>query len=267
MKRKPMLSPAMRAVLTDIAVFLLCSLFFGFLLLAPLAQAEEALTSEEAALLAAYGRGEVVRLHILAASDSPQDQAVKLRVRDAVLASFGERLQTAGLRSPEEVWRLLQVETAAMETAARQCAESLGYRGEVRAEAGWLSLPEKRYGQVTLPAGTYRGLRIVLGAGEGHNWWCVLFPQLCLALAGDEPWTAPQDASLTAMDSSPSSDASTAVVWDSQAILSQWLLYPGNLDGSAAGQIAADIVNPKGNQCNEHAAQEQRGLSPSGIHP
>ena len=249
MKEKRWLSPAARALWMDIAVLLLCVLFFGLMLTAPLASAEASaeggLTPEEQALKAAYQRGELIRLHILAASDSPEDQRVKLRVRDAVLAAFGDALKQAGAMGPEEVWALLLRETAAMEAAARNCARDLGFTGRVSAQAGRLTLPEKKYGRLTLPKGVYRGLRIVLGEGEGQNWWCVLFPQLCLALAEDEPWTAAPDGSADPAENESAEAPSPAVVWDSERILAHWLLRPGD---SSALEVAADVVDPEGDQ-------------------
>ncbi|MBM6829067.1 stage II sporulation protein R [Anaerotignum lactatifermentans] len=121
--------------------------------------------------------GKVVRFHVLANSDSAADQALKLAVRDRVLAEFGERLEdctskteTLDLleRSREEICRI-----AAGEVAAQ------GYTYPVRV---WLvreDFPEKQYGQLVFPAGVYDSLRIEIGQGAGHNWWCVLYPQMC----------------------------------------------------------------------------------------
>ena len=160
-----------RLVLLVVVVWLLCGIHPALA------------NEEEAALLAAHQRGEVIRLHILADSDLPEAQRVKLCVRDAVLEAFGALLSSP--QSADEAYRLLTANAEAMREVAEACARENGFYGEVGAEVGLLELPEKRYGGVTLPRGEYRALRITLGSGEGQNWWCVLFPKLCLAVAED----------------------------------------------------------------------------------
>lgn len=174
--------------------------------------------AEEAALRRAATRGEVIRLHILAEDDSAAAQARKLRVRDAVLEAFGEALR--GLPDePDAVYEWLAQNAEAMRLAAEQAARSEGFAGKVGAEVGWLRLPAKRYGAVLLPEGDYRGLRITLGAGAGRNWWCILFPQLCLAAAGEA--VAPTDAGALA-----EAAADAGYPADSLRVWQNWLLWP-----------------------------------------
>ena len=146
------------------------------------------LTAEETQLQQAFTRGEIIRLHILAEDDSPEAQQTKLAVRDALLAAFGQEMARAGAQDAETVYALLMDQQAAMQRVAEETARAHGFDGPVTAQVGLMTLPEKTYGAVTLPAGEYRALRITLGKGEGQNWWCVLFPQLCLALASEKPW-------------------------------------------------------------------------------
>lgn len=118
----------------------------------------------------------LVRLHVVAASDSREDQAVKLRVRDAVLAEASPWLKEAGSR--EEALALLAEHLPEL---ARIGAETAGEGVPVTAsleEDTWF--PTKEYTDFALPAGRYTALRITLGEGEGRNWWCVVFPPLCL---------------------------------------------------------------------------------------
>jgi stage II sporulation protein R len=112
---------------------------------------------------------------------------VKLRVRDAVLAYLQPRLEDA--KSPEEALAILRGELTGVETAAASAAE--GRR--VRVSLGPEDYPARDYGSFTLPAGRYESLRIILGEGEGHNWWCVVFPPLCGASAADLAETAEED--------------------------------------------------------------------------
>ncbi len=138
----------------------------------------------------------VVRLHVLANSDSAEDQALKLRVRDAVLARAEELLQGAGDRAAaEDVLRAALPELT--EIARRTAAEGGGYG--VTAELRNTSFPTRDYDGFTLPAGEYLALRVVIGAGEGHNWWCVVFPPLCAQTTTDVAQTA-MSAGLTEED-------------------------------------------------------------------
>ena len=123
---------------------------------------------------------QVVRLHVLAVDDTEAEQALKLRVRDAVLAYLEPELE--GVTDREEARAMIAerlqpiAEAAAAASEGRKVAVSLGPE----------SYPLRRYEGYVLPAGTYESLRVVLGEGEGHNWWCVVFPPLCLSAAGAE---------------------------------------------------------------------------------
>lgn len=116
----------------------------------------------------------VVRLHVVGASDSPEDQAVKLRVRDAVLAQAKPWLE--GVSSPGEAEAVL---SAHLDELARTGAETAGVAVTAALEKNaWF--PTKEYTDFSLPAGRYTALKLTLGKGEGHNWWCVVFPPLCM---------------------------------------------------------------------------------------
>lgn len=120
----------------------------------------------------------LIRLHVIAENDGEIAQARKLKVRDAVL----ERAQeiVGDCENAEEAWAALNERVGELETAAREVAEKDGMYGAVRAETGVFPFPDREYGGVLVPAGDYRAVRIVLGAGEGRNWWCVLYPTLCV---------------------------------------------------------------------------------------
>lgn len=135
--------------------------------------------------------GDVLRLHVLANSDSDADQALKLAVRDRVLAEAAGRL--AGVSDRQEAERVL---SASLEPLARAGAEAVAEAGydypvTVCLENTWF--PTKEYDGFALPAGEYRALRVLIGAGEGRNWWCVVFPPLCLG-AVSEPAQAAMEA-------------------------------------------------------------------------
>lgn len=130
----------------------------------------------------------VVRLHVLANSDSDADQALKLQVRDKVVARAAEILQQTHTRPEAE--KALTAALPEFETLAEQEIQAEGYRYPVTARLEETEFPTKEYDGFTLPAGEYLALRVVIGAGEGHNWWCVVFPPLCTATETDLARTA-----------------------------------------------------------------------------
>lgn len=126
---------------------------------------------------------EVLRLHIPANSDSEYDQAVKLKVRDYILEEYGAQL--SGCVSREEA---VEAVRRLMPDIEKSCCEYLSQQGAdygARAELTEMYFTTREYENVTLPAGDYLALRITLGSGEGHNWWCVMFPPLCIPMASE----------------------------------------------------------------------------------
>lgn len=130
----------------------------------------------------------VIRLHVIANSDSPEDQALKLRVRDRVLARAQEILeQSADMEQAE------QALTAALPELTREARETLAAEGcaqPVQARLEPAEFPTKDYDGFSLPAGKYLALRVIIGQGAGQNWWCVVFPPLCAAASEDVAETA-----------------------------------------------------------------------------
>jgi stage II sporulation protein R len=119
----------------------------------------------------------VVRLHILANSDSEADQALKLEVRDAVLARATEILKGTDNRAEAE--SALRENLSALQQLAEEKLAAEGCDYPVTVELRQTAFPTREYDGFTLPAGKYLALRFVIGRGEGHNWWCVVFPPLC----------------------------------------------------------------------------------------
>ena len=120
----------------------------------------------------------VVRLHVIASSDSEEDQARKLRVRDAVLAITAPLLEDCKTR--EEAQDLLLAHANDIRAAAERTLASEGRYDTVTVELGMEDYPERSYDSVCFPAGEYLSLRVCIGEAEGQNWWCCLFPPLCL---------------------------------------------------------------------------------------
>ena len=119
----------------------------------------------------------LVRLHVIAASDETAEQELKLRVRDNVLEYLTPVLDKA--ESPEEAQRIINGELTSIKAAAEACA---GGRS-VSVTLGQEYYLTREYEGFTLPAGQYQSLRVILGEGKGHNWWCVVFPPLCVSAA------------------------------------------------------------------------------------
>lgn len=119
----------------------------------------------------------VLRLHVLANSDSEADQALKLKVRDSVLETASAILADCPDRETAE--QRLSAALPEIEDAARARIAAEGGKQTVTAELRPTVFPTREYEDFTLPAGEYLALRVVLGEGEGHNWWCVVFPPLC----------------------------------------------------------------------------------------
>ena len=154
-----------------------------------------------------------IRFHVIANSDTDEDQQLKLKVRDAVLAKINNELVQEAMsqdleefpatgaamvsQTDEELNRTrvtldldqskkyIQENLKEIEAAAEQVVRENGYNYPVKAELGVRSIPKKSYGDIIFPSGNYEALNITIGEGKGHNWWCVLFPPLCLI--GAEP--------------------------------------------------------------------------------
>ncbi len=129
-------------------------------------------------------RGRVLRLHVLANSDSEADQALKLLVRDRVVELAGEYFADAA--NLEESEAIAAGNLEAFAAAARQVILEQGYDYPVTVRLCNADFNTRTYGKVTLPAGEYRALEILIGSGQGQNWWCVLFPALCLPASSAE---------------------------------------------------------------------------------
>lgn len=120
---------------------------------------------------------QVVRLHVLANSDDPADQALKLQVRDAVLEAAEPLL--SGVHSQQEAETALSGQLEALAQAGQAVVEEEGYDYPVGVALTTSYFPTREYEDFSLPAGYYRALRVEIGAAQGHNWWCVVYPPLC----------------------------------------------------------------------------------------
>lgn len=120
---------------------------------------------------------QLIRFHVLANSESEQDQELKRAVRDAILKEVSPQLAVS--RSLDESRQILTQISPDMESIGLSVVKMWGKDYSVHTEYGHSSFPTKSYGSLVLPAGEYEALRVVIGEGQGSNWWCVLFPPLC----------------------------------------------------------------------------------------
>lgn len=134
----------------------------------------------------------VVRLHVLANSDSEEDQALKLKVRDALL-EISDGILT-DCKSQEEAASAIEKSKDLLTQAANEVIRSAGFDYPVNIELGYENYPERTYENCCFPSGEYLSLRVLIGHAEGQNWWCVLFPPLCLSAASADQSKDPEDA-------------------------------------------------------------------------
>lgn len=133
--------------------------------------------------LRASAQSNYIRLHIVAQSDSLHDQAIKLCVRDDIREYAGSLLSRC--QSTDSAWSTLLENENALLTLVQESGARYGFDGDVSLELGVFPFPDRTYGEELVPAGDYRALRVTLGEGKGRNWWCVVYPSLCLPEAAD----------------------------------------------------------------------------------
>ena len=131
---------------------------------------------------------QLLRLHVVGASDSREDQNVKLLVRDAILQSLEEGLRD--VTDPQQAWDYVARMLPKVEAAANRCLAAAGFSDTVAVSLTEEAFPTREYDTFSLPAGVYKALRVVIGEGEGQNWWCVVFPQLCMGTEAEFVETA-----------------------------------------------------------------------------
>lgn len=119
----------------------------------------------------------LIRFHVIANSDSESDQALKLKVRDEILKYITPKLQNS--KSIDESREIIKENDNQIKKIAIDTVRKNGYNYNVTSTLGQFNFPVKQYGEIVLPEGTYEAYRVVIGSGEGKNWWCVMFPPLC----------------------------------------------------------------------------------------
>lgn len=192
--------------------FFLFVVFLGVLVSSPFLQpaAEEAYTQDNLKHTGeiegeAQAPEEFIRLHVVAPENAAEDQALKLRVKDRVLVALTPLLLRT--KSKKEAEEVIQARLALLEREAKKETAAKGEGYPVRVEWGYFSFPEKTYGDLTLAAGEYEAVRLILGEGKGSNWWCVLFPPLCFVDISRAVSQEPQAAEVLATGTREGKDA------------------------------------------------------------
>ena len=150
-------------------------------------------------------REDVLRLHVLANSDSEEDQALKLAVRDKILADTGEIFNQADNQTDARAVAIANL--SVVEEAAHEALREAGADTAVHAEVVRMFFDTRVYDGFTMPAGWYDALRVIIGEGKGHNWWCVLYPPLCIPAAEKLPEDVFSDEERALLESEPKYEA------------------------------------------------------------
>lgn len=122
-------------------------------------------------------KGSVFRLHVIANSDSEEDQNLKYKVRDNLLKYMNDICSTCTTKA--EAIEIAETHLDDFKQIAEETIKQEGYSYNVEVQIGEFDFPTKNYGDISLPAGIYDALKVNIGEAEGHNWWCVMFPPLC----------------------------------------------------------------------------------------
>ena len=126
---------------------------------------------------------DLIRLHVVADSDSPEDQQIKLQVRDAIIEKLNSVMES--IPDVESAKAYLEEHLPELEQIANDVLASLKEGCHAVVSLAKEAFPIREYDTFTLPAGVYESLRVTIGSGEGQNWWCVVFPSLCVSASSD----------------------------------------------------------------------------------
>ena len=122
-------------------------------------------------------RSDILRLHVVANSDDPADQAVKLQVRDVVLETLRDGM--ADIQDPQQAIAYAKEMIPKLTKVCNEALARAGFSDTVQISVGQQEFPLREYDTFRLPSGIYQALKVVIGEGQGQNWWCVVFPELC----------------------------------------------------------------------------------------
>lgn len=196
----------------------------------------------------------ILRLHVIANSNKVGDQALKLKVRDAVIEYMADQKD---LKTVDETREYLKENKKRLQRIAEGVIAAQGYDYPAAVELGVRYIPQKTYGDITFPAGNYEALNITIGSGQGENWWCVLFPPLCLLdegttpISGDDADSDPAKAAADGARDPGGFGASEAVGSGGNA---------GAVGGNGSGQTSAQGNGSPGSSAQSDALTKEQKL-------
>ena len=196
----------------------------------------------------------ILRLHVIANSNKVGDQALKLKVRDAVIEYMADQKD---LKTVDETREYLKENKKRLQRIAEGVIAAQGYDYPAAVELGVRYIPQKTYGDITFPAGNYEALNITIGSGQGENWWCVLFPPLCLLdegtapISGDDADSHPAKAAADGARDTGGFGASEAVGSGGNA---------GAVGGNGSGQTSVQGSGSPGSSAQSDALTKEQKL-------
>jgi len=182
-------------------------------LFAAIVSASAANLLSQSSYMIAHNHDNLIRLHVLANSDLPHDQELKLLVRDSLLPLLHTILEEQPEQHPDAVMAAVAGRQTSLVQKAAETIKAAGRDYPVRVELGYEEYPGERKSSFLLPAGRYRTVKVIIGEGKGKNWWCILFPPLCLV---EQAGTACADAKAGSPAGATTAAAATA---DSSAVV------------------------------------------------
>lgn len=180
----------------------------------------------------------VLRLHVIANSDSTKDQNIKLYVRDQILHSLQEDMKH--VHSASEARKITKNHLTAIRTAAQKALASIKCDASVKVMVSKRYFPVKQYGDLTFPAGTYDALCVEIGEAKGHNWWCVLFPSLCFV---NETTAVVPESSKESLKASLSDEAYNSLLSANGQALSDTTASPAASDSQPHVEVRFGIAD------------------------
>lgn len=195
----------------------------------------------------------ILRLHVIANSNKVGDQALKLKVRDAVIEYMADQKD---LKTVDETREYLKENKKRLQRIAEGVIAAQGYDYPAAVELGVRYIPQKTYGDITFPAGNYEALNITIGSGQGENWWCVLFPPLCLLDEGTAPVSG-DDADSDSAKAAADGARDTGGFGASEAVGSGG--NAGAVGGNGSGQTSAQgSGSPSSSAQSDALTKEQK---------
>lgn len=201
-------------------------------------------------------REDTIRLHILANSDTEADQALKLLVRDAVLTQTADIFSAS--RTKAEAVEKARAGTGEIVRVAEETLSKNGCGDAVRAEVTNMFFATRQYGGVVMPAGRYDAVRVYIGEAEGHNWWCVMFPPMCLpAAAGKSKSEQAAVAENSLIPAAPEYEVKFAVVEAVETIKEKWRVYKEKAEASAEASVTEASIGAETRALEKTAAANE----------